>query len=117
MVLGGHWDAQCPRLQKVVNGGGTIEREYAIGRGRMDLHVRKGADQFAVEIKVWRNDGDPDPLREGLEQIDEYLSGLNLDLGWLAIFDRRPSAVPVAQRLGTSLATTPQGKTITVIRG
>lgn len=29
-------------LHRVVNGGGTITREYAIGRGRMDLCVRVG---------------------------------------------------------------------------
>lgn len=103
-------------LHRIVNGGGTIEREYAIGRGRMDLHVCKGQDQFAVEIKVWRTDGDADPLREGLEQIEEYLSGLKLDTGWLVIFDRRASAPPLSQRLGASTATTPRGKVVTVIR-
>lgn len=103
-------------LHRIVNGGGTIEREYAIGRGRMDLHVCKGEDQFAVEIKVWRTDGDADPLGEGLEQIEEYLSGLKLDTGWLVIFDRRASAPPLSQRLGASTATTPRGRVVTVIR-
>src|SRR5206468_5081264 len=36
-------------LHRVVNGGGTIEREYAIGRGRMDLCVRYGPDTLAIE--------------------------------------------------------------------
>ncbi|MBK9261969.1 MAG: ATP-binding protein [Polyangiaceae bacterium] len=103
-------------LHRVVNGGGTIDREYAIGRGRVDLHVSKGEDRFAVEIKVWRADGDSDPLGEGLVQIEEYLSGLKLDTGWLVIFDRRPSAPPLSQRLGASTATTPRGKIVTLIR-
>lgn len=103
-------------LHRIVNGGGAIDREYAIGRGRMDLYVRKGEDRFAIEIKVWRHDGDPDPLGEGLEQIQDYLSGLKLDTGWLVIFDRRPSAPPLSQRLGASRATTPRGKEVTVIR-
>lgn len=110
-IRDGHAD-----LHRVVNGGGTIEREYAIGRGRMDLHVCKGEDRFAVEIKVWRADGDVDPLGAGLEQIEEYLSGLNLDTGWLVIFDRRPSAPPLSQRFGASPATTPRGKVVVVIR-
>jgi hypothetical protein len=29
-------------LQRVVNGGGQVEREYAAGRGRMDLAVEFG---------------------------------------------------------------------------
>ena len=29
-------------LQRVINGNGTLEREYAIGRGRMDLCLRYG---------------------------------------------------------------------------
>lgn len=103
-------------LHRVVNGGGTIEREYAIGRGRMDLLVQKGLDKFAIEIKVWRNDGDSDPLDDGLEQIDEYLDGVHLATGWLMIFDRRPSAPKLKERLGASKAKTPSGKEITVVR-
>ncbi|MBA4450342.1 ATP-binding protein, partial [Cylindrospermopsis raciborskii CS-506_D] len=29
-------------LHRVVNGGGTLEREYAIGSGRMDICLRYG---------------------------------------------------------------------------
>ncbi len=54
-------------LHRVINGGGSIEREYAIGRGRMDLCVRYGPDTLAIEIKVWR-DKEADPLDEGLAQ-------------------------------------------------
>lgn len=38
-------------LQRVVNGGGHITREYASGRGRLDLFVEYGADRFAIELK------------------------------------------------------------------
>ncbi|MBK9266228.1 MAG: ATP-binding protein [Polyangiaceae bacterium] len=103
-------------LHRVVNGGGSIERDVAIGRGRMDLLVRRGLDVFAIEIKVWRADGDPDPLPEGLEQIEEYLSGLDMRSGWLVIFDRRPSAPPLSQRLGASKGATARGREITVVR-
>ncbi|HRI69264.1 MAG TPA: ATP-binding protein [Polyangium sp.] len=103
-------------LHRVVNGGGDIHREYAIGRGRMDLLVKKGVDVFAIEIKVWRYDGDPDPLDDGLEQIDEYLAGVNLDTGWLVIFDRRDSAPKLVERLGASKMKAPSGKEVTVVR-
>lgn len=78
-------------LHRVANAGGTLEREYAIGSGRMDLCLRygpvlsgaEGPDTLAMELKVWR-DGRGDPLQEGLEQLDGYLGGLGLESGWLS---------------------------------
>lgn len=101
-------------LHRVVNGG-SIEREYAIGRGRMDLCVRYRGETLAIEIKLWRPDT-PDPLQDGLKQIDGYLSGLGLDTGWLVIFDRRRDAPPLAERLAATPATTPGGRQVTLIR-
>lgn len=101
-------------LHRVVNGG-TIEREYAIGRGRMDLCLRYAGETLAIEIKVWRP-GRPDPLVEGLGQLDGYLAGLGLDSGWLVIFDRRPDLPPVEERVAAIQATTPAGCQVTVIR-
>jgi hypothetical protein len=101
-------------LHRVVNGG-SIEREYAIGRGRMDLCVRHRGETLAIEIKVWRP-GQADPLSDGLMQIDEYLAGLGLSTGWLVIFDRRPDAPPLAACLGSAPASTPEGRGVTVIR-
>jgi hypothetical protein len=101
-------------LHRVVNGG-SIEREYAIGRGRMDLWVRYRGETLAIEIKVWRP-GETDPLKVGLEQIDGYLAGLDLSTGWLVIFDRRPDAPPLAARLCSAPAATPSGRQVTLIR-
>ena len=103
-------------LHRVANAGGTLDREYAIGSGRMDLCLRYGAETLAMELKVWR-DGRSDPLAEGLEQLDHYLSGLGLDTGWLVIFDRRSGQPPTGERTATEAATTPTGRIITVIRG
>lgn len=102
-------------LHRVVNGGGTLEREYAIGSGRMDVCVRYGADTLALELKVWR-DGERDPLAAGLAQLDGYLSGLGLDTGWLVLFDQRSGQPPIAERTTSTTATTPNGRTVTVIR-
>ncbi len=102
-------------LHRVANGGGTLEREYAIGTGRMDLCLRHGPDTLALELKVWR-DGERDPLEEGLAQLDGYLAGLGLDSGWLVIFDRRGGQSPIAERTHATSATTPTGRRVTVVR-
>ncbi len=103
-------------LHRVVNGGGSLEREYAVGSGRMDICLRYGKVTLGMELKVWR-DRKPDPLNEGLKQLDKYLSGLNLDTGWLVIFDRREGLPPLSDRTITESAISPAGRDITVIRG
>jgi len=87
-------------LQRVVNGGGIIDREYAEGSGRIDLAVRwplagRGVERFAVELKVWR-DLQADPLVKGLEQLGAYLD--RLAQGTLVLFDVSRGAPPPAQR-------------------
>ncbi|MDH6107344.1 ATP-binding protein, partial [Anabaenopsis tanganyikae CS-531] len=103
-------------LHRVVNGGGSLEREYAIGSGRMDICLRHGDVVLGMELKVWKQ-GKPTPLQQGLIHLDKYLSGLNLDTGWLVIFDRRPDLPPISDRTTTEIARSPQGRNITVIRG
>ena len=39
-------------LQRVLNGGGRIDREYAAGRGRMDLEVEYNNKIYIIEIKL-----------------------------------------------------------------
>jgi hypothetical protein len=102
-------------LHRVVNGDGTLEREYAIGRGRMDLCLRYGAVMLGIELKVWR-DGESDPLTEGLEQLDGYLAGLGLESGWLVIFDRRSGQPPIRERTSSEEQPSPQGRRMTVVR-
>ncbi|MBU6346958.1 MAG: ATP-binding protein, partial [Cyanobacteria bacterium REEB494] len=101
-------------LHRVVNGGGTLEREYAIGSGKMDICLRYGQVVMGIELKVRREK--LDPLSKGLTQLDKYLDGLGLDTGWLVIFDRRPGLPPMGERISTEEAISPRGRTITVIR-
>jgi DNA polymerase III delta prime subunit len=101
-------------LHRVINGGGFIEREYAIGRGRIDLCLRLGDVTMAMELKAWR-DGRPDPRVTGLEQLDRYLDGLGLQTGWLVIFDQRERAERTAARTRREQATSPAGRQITVV--
>ncbi|MBO2452801.1 hypothetical protein J4573_37315 [Actinomadura barringtoniae] len=111
-------------LQRVVNGGGHIDRKYAIGRRRVDITVRKpftdadgkrAVQWTAIELKVWRQGGS-DPLDEGLAQLDAYLDRLGLKTGTLVIFDRRPDAAPIHERTATITAQTPSAREITLIR-
>ncbi len=114
-------------LHKVCNGGGSLEREFAIGTGRMDLCLRYGAVVLGIELKVWRA-GRADPLEEGLVQLDGYLAGLRIQTGWLVIFDCRtaPDSTrsPGSKRRVQSpeptttaeARTSPAGHTITVVR-
>lgn len=78
-------------LQKVVNGGGRITREYALGRGRIDLLVEYGTETHVIELKRVTEHDSPDTIREeGLVQLAAYLDGLGLTEGWLILFDGRP---------------------------
>ena len=78
-------------LQRVLNGGGRIEREYAAGRGRMDLGIEYNGHWYIIEIKLIHYYDSPQDVREeGLEQIRNYRD--TLDSGarsYLVIFDRR----------------------------
>ncbi len=105
-------------LQKVVNGGGFIDREYAVGSGRIDLCIRwrhvGGTERWAVELKVWR-DGRPDPFPQGLKQLGSYLERLGLDRGTLIIFDARKAAEPLPGRCTTEEVAW-EGRTVAVVR-
>lgn len=107
-------------LQRIVNGGGFIDREYAVGSGRTDILIRKpyGNHQMqreAIELKAWAP-GKADPLTAGLKQLDGYLDRFRLGTGTLIIFDRRPTAPSIADRTQLSKETTPSGRIITVLR-
>ncbi len=94
-------------LQRVVNHGGRIEREYALGRGRTDLlvlwpqggtwnptRVRK----HVVECKVVRGKRSVEgTIREGLGQTAEYMEHSGAETGHLVVFDRNLQK-PWAQR-------------------
>ena len=80
-------------LQRVVNGGGRIEREYALGRGRTDLLIvwpQGGRERrFVVECKVRRGELER-IVAEGMEQTRAYLDRCAAQAGHLIVFDRAP---------------------------
>jgi type II secretory pathway predicted ATPase ExeA len=102
-------------LHRVANGGGTLDREYAIGSDRMDICLRYRQTTLGMELKVWRNKR-PDPIKKGLEQLDGYLSRLGLETGWLVIFDQRSGQPAIEERTTTEIKKTTNGRTVTVIR-
>lgn len=72
-------------LQRVINGGGQILREMAIGRGRLDLGVKFGGETFAVEVKTTTLYAkSPEKAHE---QILKYMDGLGQTEGWLVVAD------------------------------
>lgn len=54
-------------LQRLVNGGGRVEREYGLGRDRTDLPViwryPGGVQKIALELKIWRKTSGAHPRR------------------------------------------------------
>ena len=80
-------------LQRIVNGGGRLEREYALGRGRVDLLIlwRHGerTRKFVVECKVLHKDAER-TIAEGLAQTRRYMDRCAAEAGHLIVFDRAP---------------------------
>ncbi|WPD22445.1 MAG: ATP-binding protein [Candidatus Electrothrix scaldis] len=76
-------------LQRVINSGGSIEREFAIGTGRADLVIDFKGRQDIIELKLLRGSY---TRPEGVEQVARYATRLYRDRGYLIIFD------PTAER-------------------
>ncbi len=72
-------------LQRIINGGGTIHREYALGRRRADLLITWKSQRFVIELKINRT---KDTLPLGLEQTASYMDKTGSKEGHLIIFDR-----------------------------
>jgi hypothetical protein len=106
-------------LQRVLNGGGRIDREYAAGRGRMDLFIEYNDKFYIIEIKLIYEKQLPDTVKiKGLEQIAKYRDIKAPDCpAYLVIFDRRDSAKSLSweQRISWQEETEPSGKIINVL--
>ena len=81
-------------LQRIVNSGGRIEREYGLGRRRTDLLLvwPVGGDagrtqKVVIECKVLHR-GLRRTLVEGLEQTRDYMDRCATEEGHLVLFDR-----------------------------
>ncbi|MDR0308065.1 MAG: ATP-binding protein [Chitinispirillales bacterium] len=72
-------------LQRVVNGGGKVIREMALGKDRADLCVLYDGLKYPVELKILR---DNSSVPDGLKQLSGYMDKVGSDTGWLVVFDR-----------------------------
>jgi hypothetical protein len=88
-------------LQRVTNGEGRIEREYAAGRGRMDLAVEYKGAWNIIEIKLLRKNKTFETMKEeGIKQILQYRERIDPAAScYLVIFDRRPDKPSWDERL------------------
>ncbi|VEN73034.1 conserved hypothetical protein [Candidatus Desulfarcum epimagneticum] len=78
-------------LQRIVNGGGSIYREYGLGRRRTDLLLvwphDKGEKRSVIELKILYKSLEK-TIAEGLEQTFQYMDRCGAEAGHLVIFDR-----------------------------
>ena len=86
-------------LQRIVNGGGYIDREYGLGRRRTDLLIRKPLtdgyggpyQRVVLELKILRGDLEK-TIEKGLEQTAAYMDLCgSVDEGHFIVFDRSGS--------------------------
>ncbi len=79
-------------LQRVVNAGGRIDREYGLGRKRADLLVswrhEGGVQKVVIELKILYKSRKA-TIAEGLAQTADYMDKCGADEGHLVVFDRR----------------------------
>jgi hypothetical protein len=97
-------------LQRVINGGGRIEREYGLGRRALDLVVEWRGQRHAIDVKSRRSTVTEE---RALDQVTDYLERLGLPEGWLVMFDLR-SAASWDERL-TSREVEHRGKRVHVV--
>ncbi|MCP4150874.1 MAG: AAA family ATPase [bacterium] len=72
-------------LQRLVNSGGEILREMAVGNGRIDMLVKFHKQRTAMELKINRG---PKSIEKAKKQLDRYLDTLGLNEGYLVLFDK-----------------------------
>lgn len=75
-------------LQRIINQGGRIEREMAVGRGRTDLIVHYDNKHFVLELKIKHR---ASAKEKGLQQLSRYLDTLGEDKGYLILFEPQKS--------------------------
>ncbi|MBM3224758.1 MAG: ATP-binding protein [Candidatus Tectomicrobia bacterium] len=73
-------------LQRVINHGGRIQREFAVGSGRADVLVEWQQQRYVLELKLWRSER---TIPQGIAQLSRYVQRLGEREGYLVVFDRR----------------------------
>ncbi len=86
-------------LQRIINGGGRINREYGLGRKRTDLIIEWPLDKeqgyygevqrIVIELKILRGNLDA-LIEQGMRQVADYGDTFNADEEHLILFNRDP---------------------------
>ncbi len=71
-------------LQRIINSGGTIDREMAIGSGRTDIEISYNNEIFILELKINRYNY---VKEDGFEQLSRYLDKAGQKHGYLVLFE------------------------------
>ena len=74
-------------LQRVINGGGHISREMALGKKRVDICIEWENQKYPIEIKLYKG---AKTIKDSTEQILDYMERVGSKEGWVVIFDRTP---------------------------
>jgi len=74
-------------LQRVLNGGGHISREMALGKNRADICVEWEKQKYPIELKIYKG---VKTIKDSIEQILTYMDKVGSKEGWVVIFDRTP---------------------------
>jgi len=74
-------------LQRVLNGGGHISREMALGKNRADICVEWEGQKYPIELKIYQS---AKTAKDATVQILKYMERVGSKAGWVVIFDRTP---------------------------
>lgn len=93
-------------LQRIVNGGRIIDREYGLGRGRTDLYLRwpygdGEIQRIIIELKILHKSLES-TVAQGLEQVSAYADRCGAEEVHLLVFDRNPDK-PWEEKIYTRL--------------
>jgi hypothetical protein len=72
-------------LQRVINGGGQIDREMALGTKRADICIKWENQKYPIELKLYKNEK---TTADAIPQILRYMEKCGVSEGWLFLFDR-----------------------------
>src|SRR6056297_699401 len=98
-------------LQRIINGGGLIDREYGLGKKRTDLYIRwpiiperfkdtntnhpfpmtydhEDIQRMVIELKLKHNNSLETVIDEGLKQTANYVDKTGAEEAYLIVFDQ-----------------------------
>ncbi|MDR1039880.1 MAG: ATP-binding protein [Deltaproteobacteria bacterium] len=99
-------------LQRVLNGGAEfVAREYALGRGRVDICIKYKNSHYPIELKI----KGAMTVQNSIEQLLGYMDSCKAEEGWLVFFDRG-DADSDSERIGWDIHIhEPNGKKINIV--